>query len=107
PTSIPPSAHAPSSPVFPYSTLFRSVFVSVAIATSARRAIPGIRFPERKHFRELAFDHDLIRRFDAQTKDARRRNRLGPGPPRGPDRKSTRLNSSHVKISYAVLCLKK
>src|SRR5690606_39703638 len=28
-------------------------------------------------------------------------------PRRGPDRKSTRLNSSHVKISYAVFCLKK
>src|SRR5690606_41743940 len=27
-------------------------------------------------------------------------------PPRRPDRKSTRLNSSHVKISYAVFCLK-
>src|SRR5215813_9484094 len=27
--------------------------------------------------------------------------------PRGPDRKSTRLNSSHVRISYAVFCLKK
>src|SRR5207253_10272484 len=32
----------------------------------------------------------------------------GPGPPRrGRDRKSTRLNSSHVAISYAVFCLKK
>src|SRR5436305_6670524 len=34
----------------------------------------------------------------------------GPGPsvpPRAPDRKSTRLNSSHVRISYAVFCLKK
>src|SRR5690606_41278187 len=30
----------------------------------------------------------------------------GHGPPRA-DRKSTRLNSSHVKISYAVFCLKK
>src|SRR5690606_41537054 len=29
------------------------------------------------------------------------------GHARGPDRKSTRLNSSHVKISYAVFCLKK
>src|SRR5690606_41437520 len=28
-------------------------------------------------------------------------------PPSGADRKSTRLNSSHVKISYAVFCLKK
>src|SRR5690606_41000423 len=35
---------------------------------------------------------------------------VGPtdlGPARGLDRKSTRLNSSHVKISYAVFCLKK
>src|SRR5215475_15275356 len=30
-----------------------------------------------------------------------------PGPPPPGDRKSTRLNSSHVKISYAVFCLKK
>src|SRR6266511_484204 len=29
-----------------------------------------------------------------------------PQPPARPDRKSTRLNSSHVKISYAVFCLK-
>src|SRR5690606_41490941 len=29
------------------------------------------------------------------------------GPPAAADRKSTRLNSSHVKISYAVFCLKK
>src|SRR3989442_5897922 len=28
-------------------------------------------------------------------------------PPSGADRKSTRLNSSHVRISYAVFCLKK
>src|SRR5690554_119723 len=30
-----------------------------------------------------------------------------PGVPAAPDRKSTRLNSSHVRISYAVFCLKK
>src|SRR6266567_5012188 len=30
-----------------------------------------------------------------------------PGPVRRPDRKSTRLNSSHSQISYAVFCLKK
>src|SRR5256885_9312067 len=30
-----------------------------------------------------------------------------PGGPRAPDRKSTRLNSSHLVISYAVFCLKK
>src|SRR6202522_1049873 len=32
---------------------------------------------------------------------------LSPGPPRREDRKSTRLNSSHLRISYAVFCLKK
>src|SRR3989475_9654721 len=31
----------------------------------------------------------------------------GRGPPAAPDRKSTRLNSSHSQISYAVFCLKK
>src|SRR5690625_6480407 len=33
--------------------------------------------------------------------------RNSPGPPPCQDRKSTRLNSSHVAISYAVFCLKK
>src|SRR5256885_8316660 len=32
---------------------------------------------------------------------------VGPHPGRGVDRKSTRLNSSHLVISYAVFCLKK
>src|SRR5690606_40138628 len=32
---------------------------------------------------------------------------LGTQPPHTPDRKSTRLNSSHVKISYAVFCYQK
>src|SRR5688572_31637728 len=36
-----------------------------------------------------------------------RLGRLGPDPPRVGDRKSTRLNSSHSQISYAVFCLKK
>src|SRR5207302_11410126 len=44
----------------------------------------------------------------ASVRDLLRRDpdRLGAGV-RGGDRKSTRLNSSHVKISYAVFCLKK
>src|SRR5207244_11475013 len=33
--------------------------------------------------------------------------RVGKRPPLGPDRKSTRLNSSHQIMSYAVFCLKK
>src|SRR5690606_41904904 len=38
---------------------------------------------------------------------AERGDPLGPLPAQDVDRKSTRLNSSHVKISYAVFCLKK
>src|SRR5690606_41669849 len=41
------------------------------------------------------------------TAGARPRSRLAGREIRGRDRKSTRLNSSHVKISYAVFCLKK
>src|SRR2546427_8550417 len=36
-----------------------------------------------------------------------RRTNVAGGRSRGPDRKSTRLNSSHSQISYAVFCLKK
>src|SRR2546430_12246554 len=44
----------------------------------------------------------------AGFRDRRRRARADPLPAaRGSDRKSTRLNSSHSQISYAVFCLKK
>src|SRR5207245_9469207 len=43
----------------------------------------------------------------APPRKAARRPPGTPDPPRGRDRKSTRLNSSHGSISYAVFCLKK
>src|SRR5690606_42123871 len=43
----------------------------------------------------------------ASTATARRSTSSSASGPRSSDRKSTRLNSSHVKISYAVFCLKK
>src|SRR5438132_2429285 len=49
-------------------------------------------------------------RAGARSRPRRRaapRDRSRPGGARGPDRKSTRLNSSHTVISYAVFCLKK
>src|SRR2546429_5533898 len=74
----------PRSTLFPYTTLFRSAFGEVldadmGVARHGRRA--------RDHGQQ---DHQEDRDF------------LGPG-----DRKSTRLNSSHGYISYAVFCLKK
>src|SRR5690349_23957137 len=73
----------PRSTLFPYTTLFRSRAV-------VRRGQDGDRQ-----------DHGgRHRRADRSFAGVRR-------PGRGQDRKSTRLNSSHVEISYAVFCLKK
>src|SRR3712207_8614050 len=85
----------PRSTLFPYTTLFRSRLlprVGVEQAGRALRAVPGER-PARRHRRTAAFQ-DLGRRRRQQAE-------------RGRDRKSTRLNSSHANISYAVFCLKK
>src|SRR5690606_41428442 len=94
------------------------------------RVYPGTpRFPTRRSS-DLAPDRAVDRALGAQGAALpvaldRRRDRaprgagggaagFGPGPRRhavrpddGLDRKSTRLNSSHVKNSYAVFCLKK
>src|SRR3989449_6371981 len=78
----------PRSTLFPYTTLFRSL--------SAHRSPPD--FP--------ATDHQLGRR--AADPGARRQLPADRFAGRGDqDRKSTRLNSSHGYISYAVFCLKK
>src|SRR2546422_1095679 len=76
----------PRSTLFPYTTLFRSH------AASARRGL-------------LAFEKNASREPSAERPVARDRP-FGGGFSRR-DRKSTRLNSSHGYISYAVFCLKK
>src|SRR5689334_23875507 len=75
----------PRSTLFPYTTLFRSAS-RVARVTRGARARPA----------------STARRYDIRA------TRVG-GVVRHshPDRKSTRLNSSHSSISYAVFCLKK
>src|SRR3989442_10790486 len=76
----------PRSTLFPYTTLFRSSRRGVAGATDSPRCGRETRW-----------------RLSGK-------GRHGKGPPPGfssTDRKSTRLNSSHVRISYAVFCLKK
>src|SRR3712207_7554986 len=84
----------PRSTLFPYTTLFRSL--------DLEEAHPA-------ELRELAYvgvEHELAREVVAELQD--------PALPLGEhlrvgelDRKSTRLNSSHANISYAVFCLKK
>src|SRR3712207_8125587 len=82
----------PRSTLFPYTTLFRSESFVLARADGLRHALAR---PRRD-------------RADGQV-DPRRgppgRNLFPPALRQ--DRKSTRLNSSHANISYAVFCLKK
>src|SRR2546426_6979892 len=73
----------PRSTLFPYTTLFRSL-LGGAIATGGAARLAALR-PRR-------FDRLRVQRSGGR--------RVG-------DRKSTRLNSSHLVISYAVFCLKK
>src|SRR3712207_8619167 len=77
----------PRSTLFPYTTLFRSRGERLRPARGAAVPLPdGLR----------------------QRPDRGRRCRGADGAGRGDeDRKSTRLNSSHANISYAVFCLKK
>src|SRR5438094_2844868 len=68
----------PRSTLFPYTTLFRSLWAALSsVALGVRLLELGLRVDR-----------------DVAVKDVR-------------DRKSTRLNSSHRTISYAVFCLKK
>src|SRR3712207_8227439 len=90
----------PRSTLFPYTTLFRSKDAAVYVhafvrpSTEQRRALQALleRFPqtddeeEAEEFAERLFE--VVARWFG-------------------DRKSTRLNSSHANISYAVFCLKK
>src|SRR3712207_8075395 len=84
----------PRSTLFPYTTLFRSA----RVPDGGGRALVGRR--PRQHQRHLR--QRRARRATYGTE----RGRRDPLWARA-DRKSTRLNSSHANISYAVFCLKK
>src|SRR5207253_8673432 len=81
----------PSSTLFPYTTLFRSVRKSFLAQPSHRW-----QFDHRRNCQGIPRDF----RGRGGSQEAGRLRQFG-------DRKSTRLNSSHVAISYAVFCLKK
>src|SRR3712207_6914732 len=88
----------PRSTLFPYTTLFRS---EREYLEDRRRAAPGV---EQRPglLAQCARDGALLRG------GARAHGAAGHGEPaQHEDRKSTRLNSSHANISYAVFCLKK
>src|SRR5439155_21594148 len=87
---------SPNTPPFPYTTLFRSQQLDVHAHRHRRAGRPP---------QEVSGD---VRRAASDVEDARpgRGLEVGADIP-AQDRKSTRLNSSHVAISYAVFCLKK
>src|SRR5690606_41933599 len=95
----------PTSPFFPYTTLFRStsprLLAAVSISSPSRRLDEDSRSRRSETFCDrlllawpTAASVSSVRRAIASTSAAL-------------DRKSTRLNSSHVKRSYSVCCLKK
>src|SRR3712207_8057879 len=86
----------PRSTLFPYTTLFRSRGRARGARARAERRHPHRPRPERG---------DRPARGERGEGDARARGGRGHGVVR--DRKSTRLNSSHANISYAVFCFKK
>src|SRR5256885_7892677 len=88
----------PRSTLFPYTTLFRSVLRGDVGAHHHR--LHGV-----ERARSAAAVAEFLAPFAALVRRAGR-NRHGARGAAG-DRKSTRLNSSHLVISYAVFCLEK
>src|SRR5207247_10649804 len=96
PSSFIPPRPPPRSPLFPYTTLFRSLGGRPdvhPVRADVRRAVHRL---HRGVGEEGRFVHGV------ELGPGTRERRLGVA-----DRKSTRLNSSHEWISYAVFCLKK
>src|SRR3712207_6885749 len=89
----------PRSTLFPYTTLFRSAVHQPVQQAEQLLQVGQVQAPG-----------DLVEHVDAAGR-AHLRRQFEPLPlaagERGEDRKSTRLNSSHANISYAVFCLKK
>src|SRR5207249_12117114 len=93
----------PTPPLFPYTTLFRSLPPS--LRGEEQPAAPGR--TQRGGAAPARGPSVAGQRARARERH-RAGRRAGPRlPRRSEDRKSTRLNSSHVSISYAVFCLKK
>src|SRR5690554_7536888 len=91
------------STLFPYTTLFRSGQLDMNIGVGAHGDLDDRRLPAA---------HRILVIIDLSSTSYSPlifMNIVGRSAPGGTmrDRKSTRLNSSHVRISYAVFCLKK
>src|SRR5690606_41385244 len=107
PPPSPPTARPPPPTLFPYTTLFRSQlahqrkrharFKHLVLALALVGLVGGDALALEQRVAVLQVEQRA--RGDRDGQWIRERS--------DGDRKSTRLNSSHVKISYAVFCLKK
>src|SRR2546430_8951214 len=86
----------PRSTLFPYTTLFRS-----RSQIAARCAETDVETPNE------SFNMATVFTLSLNVSDISRPNSVSAWADSDADRKSTRLNSSHSQISYAVFCLKK
>src|SRR5207244_7634123 len=95
----------PSSTLFPYTTLFRSHVAEQhqRLGRLRRGDLAGARIDLQHGAVERRADRELLQGRAGALKVAARDIELSLDA----DRKSTRLNSSHQIISYAVFCLKK
>src|SRR5690606_41839757 len=93
----------PCSPLFPYTTLFRSLGPDAGEAAELVDQVLDRTFVHPATLRRSGPVVVLL----VDDRPAEEPRHEGRADEAGVDRKSTRLNSSHVKISYAVFCLKK
>src|SRR5687768_17960193 len=94
----------PRSTLFPYTTLFRSLI------TQQMRVSGGFHMFRRNSLKTFLFSGAAFAALSIAGPAAAQTDPAGEAPPSETevaDRKSTRLNSSHGYISYAVFCLKK
>src|SRR5690349_24006604 len=85
----------PRSTLFPYTTLFRSDLAFQRVVNQPKRGV-GETTLQRLNVAARQMNKPLTTAADMMIRGEELK-----------DRKSTRLNSSHVEISYAVFCLKK
>src|SRR3712207_7393738 len=92
----------PRSTLFPYTTLFRSEILPEGLESRVRGQVDAKALGVEAHAPRLLHERLGVVELAAKAEEA-----LTDRPQVGADRKSTRLNSSHANISYAVFCLKK
>src|SRR5690242_20897391 len=87
----------PTSTLFPYTTLFRSSVQLTGVRVCHEREQRAHEHDRQAEEEQMLFGEERV--GEPAQMDGQRDQEL--------DRKSTRLNSSHMSISYAVFCLKK